>query len=210
MRADARDQRPCDAAAHCVAEYLFARDDPIAADITIVLGMTRWHRPVERALELDRHGLAGLLVFTGGWNSAAGVVEAEAMARSALSRGIASNRLLVEPRATNTAENLSRALEAIRASGHPVDGVALNLVAVAWHARRVLLTARRLLPESIRLGLATYPSLHFSACDWHRSATGRRSVLGELERIERYFGPVAPAEVREAQALLIAATGECA
>ena len=191
-----------DAAACLVGEFLFIRSNPVPAHASIVFGMTRWRRPVERALALHAEGLAGVLVFTGGWNAAAGVVEARAMADEARAQGIPQERVLVEPRASNTAENVSEALASLAAAGHTAQGLRLNLVTIAWHARRVLLTARRRLPDSTLLGVVTYPSLYFTAHDWHRDPGGRRSVFGELTRIERYFGAVVPREVRDAQHFL--------
>lgn len=187
-----------DVAARVIGEFLFLPSSPLRAQASIVFGMTRWHRPVERALALHRDGLAGVLVFTGGWNTEARVVEAQAMAGAARAQGLPAQRMLIEPRAANTAENVSESMAALSAAGYAPVGLRLNLVTIAWHARRVLLTARSRLHDSTALGLVTYPSLYFSQTDWHRDPRGRRSVFGELVRIERYFGAVAPGEVREA------------
>jgi uncharacterized SAM-binding protein YcdF (DUF218 family) len=184
------------AAVAAIGAFLFIRERPLRADATIVLGMTLWHRPVERAAALHRDGRSGLLVFTGGWNAAAGVVEAQAMAHAALDRGIPPAEILVEPEATNTDRNFRHVAALLRTAGMLTPGVRLNVVAIAYHLRRAMLTARAVFPPDATLGTVAYPSVHFGAGDWHRSAHGRRVVLGEIERIGRYFGPEAIAELQ--------------
>jgi vancomycin permeability regulator SanA len=66
----------------------FIADDIFPADVAIVFGMSAWQRPCERAVELYRGGFARTLLFTGGFNQKAGVVEAEAMAKRARAKGV--------------------------------------------------------------------------------------------------------------------------
>lgn len=186
-----------DSCASVVGAWLFAPQCVIPADATIVLGMTLWRRPVARAVDLYRCGVAGRLVFTGGWNRTAATVEAVAMADAARSMGVPETDILVESCAANTAENFSLVRELLSAIGLITPGVRLNVVAVSYHLRRALLTARALLPPDVVLGAASYPSVHFGVEDWHRSARGRAVVLAEIDRIERYFGPQALDGIRD-------------
>ena len=49
-----------------VTRLLFLPDNPVAADATLVLGMSLWQSPLKAAVRLFRGGSAGTLVFSGG------------------------------------------------------------------------------------------------------------------------------------------------
>ena len=89
------------------------------AEIIIGLG-TNDPRVAERAADLFHEGRAQLVVFTGGVSSWTrglyNVSEAEKFAEIAQSRGVPEENILIEPRASNTGENVSftRALLAER------------------------------------------------------------------------------------------------
>lgn len=171
-----------------LSELLFIRDDIFAADLAIVFGMSAWRRPLGRALELYRDGLAKKLVFTGGFNRRLQAVEAAEMARAAIAGGVPASDVLVEDKSTNTAENVANTLQ------HIDDAIGLGniesvlLVAIHFHMQRVKMTAERAFPAGIRIGFASYPSAAYGEHDWHLSEIGRRDVLSEAEKIRKYLG----------------------
>lgn len=130
--------------------------------------------------------------------------EAHRFARIAAERGVPPDRILVEPTATNTQENIeaSRRLLAER----PLTTA--TLVTRPYHARRALLTARLRWPE-IGWGVATWET-RFGP---YAERLGRDRVLsylaGEVHRLMVYRGqsllapddPV-PDEVRAALVVL--------
>jgi uncharacterized SAM-binding protein YcdF (DUF218 family) len=174
------------------ATDFFVPDRIFAADFAIVFGMTSWHRPTERAVELYKTGTARRLLFTGGFNRRIGAVEASEMAREALQSGIPAAAILVEDRASNTAENLifSRRLIEETVGLETIDTILL--VAISFHMRRVLMTAQRTFPPEIALGTVSYPSIAYTDRDWFRSDRGRRDVASEIQKIQIYLDPSWP------------------
>jgi uncharacterized SAM-binding protein YcdF (DUF218 family) len=98
--------------ARVVWEYLQLNHDPIPADVIIVFG-TNDLRVARFAARLYHEGFGRRLVCTGGiahqgdllatnWHK----TEAEMFAEEAISLGVPPDRILLEPRACNTAENI--------------------------------------------------------------------------------------------------------
>jgi hypothetical protein len=98
--------------AQIVWDYLAVRDEPVPADVLVALG-TNDLRVADFAAGLYLRGYAPLIVCSGGvahqgdlletpWDR----TEAEMYAEVAQSRGVPRERILLEPNATNTAENL--------------------------------------------------------------------------------------------------------
>lgn len=170
-----------------LTHFIFIPDNVLKADATIVLGMSLWHRPLARALDLYRQGLCGRLVLCGGYNQKIKAVEALEMYREARSTGIPDSDILVDSDSRNTAENFSNAASLIKANGIEADQSVVNVVAIHFHIRRALLTAQEIFGNDIQFGAATYPSVHYSSRTWHETETGRRNVFDEIEKIARYF-----------------------
>lgn len=103
----------------------------------------------DTAVDLYRHGMAPLLVFTG----ATSPTTRERMPRGeavhyqerALELGVPASALLVEPRARNTGENIQFSRELLAESG--VDVSSVLLISKPYEERRAYATARKLWPE---------------------------------------------------------------
>ncbi len=98
--------------ARIVWDYLYIGQDPLPADVIVVLG-TNDLRVATFAADLYHCGFGRLMVCSGGvahqgdllatpW----GRSEAEVFADAAVAKGVPRERILLEPRAVNTAENL--------------------------------------------------------------------------------------------------------
>lgn len=174
-----------------LTHYIFVPDRILKADTTIVLGMSLWQRPLERALDLHRQGLSGRLILCGGHNPKIRAAEALEMYKAAKSFGIPDSDMLVDPDSRNTAENFYNAAALMKASGIDATRSGVNVVAIHFHIRRALLTAQQTLGNDVQLGIATYPSIHYTHLNWHKTVAGRRNVFDEIEKIARYF-PGAP------------------
>jgi uncharacterized SAM-binding protein YcdF (DUF218 family) len=166
----------------------FIADDIFPADVAIAFGMTAWQRPLARALELYRAGLARRLVFTGGFNPKIGACEADEMAREARALGVPAADMIVEARSINTAENVVNSCRAIDASIGLANVRSILLVAIHFHMRRVKVLAERTFPGGIRIGTASYPSIHYSSADWSQSERGRADVASEDRKLQAYLG----------------------
>jgi uncharacterized SAM-binding protein YcdF (DUF218 family) len=177
----------CRAPLEALSGFFFPPDNGLHAQFTVVLGMTLWERPLQRALALYREGRAGRLILCGGYNPKIGGIEALEMQRAIRVAGIPERDLLIDPHSRNTAENFKNAALLIKecTSGHPPDSI--NIVSIHYHIRRALLTAREEFGSGVAVGAVTYPSIHYASEEWFASARGRNDVLRELRKIQDYF-----------------------
>jgi uncharacterized SAM-binding protein YcdF (DUF218 family) len=168
------------------------------ADCILVLG-SHDTRVAERGAELLLAGWAPLLVLSGNLGALTSGLwtrpEAEIFADVAAARGVSRDRMLIEPQATNTAENvaLSRALLAERGI-HPRKAIAVQK---PYMERRTLATFQRCWPE---LGvMVTSPQVDFDA--YPTAEITRDDVIhimvGDLQRLIVYAdkGWSAPQEI---------------
>jgi len=95
-------------ATSALLDYLALRDAPEPADVVWGLGS---HEPrvAEHAADLFLRGFAPMVVFSGGkghrWNQL-DRSEADLFAAVAIARGVPADRIILETRSTNTAENI--------------------------------------------------------------------------------------------------------
>ena len=109
--------------ARIVWEYLQLRQDPIPADVMVVFG-TNDLRVARFAARLYREGFGQTLVCTGGMAHQGDLLatnwpksEAEMYRDEAVALGVPRDRILLEPRAVNTAENIRFTRELLSANG---------------------------------------------------------------------------------------------
>ena len=172
-------------ATQALEQFLFLPERTLAADATLVLGMKLWQRPADRAIALYRQGISGRLVFSGGFNASIGHSEGRAMAEYAQSQGVAAEHILIDETASNTRENCIHAHRLLSDAGIGVRR--LNIVAIHFHMRRALLTAEDIFGADLSLGIANYPSIHYTDASWHESERGRSDALGEIAKIRLYY-----------------------
>ncbi|HXY38993.1 MAG TPA: YdcF family protein [Vicinamibacteria bacterium] len=187
-----------DEAARRVWDYHHVGHALAPADCIVVLG-SHDLRVADRGAELLLAGWARHLVFTGGLGSLTRGLwdrpEAEVFADRAAERGVPRDRMLLEPRATNTGENVAFTRELLRARGLPVK----KAIAVQkpYMERRTLATFRQLWPE-LEL-IVTSPQLDFDA--YASDSLSRDDVIhimvGDLQRLTVYAekGWSAPQEI---------------
>lgn len=198
--------------ARVIWEYHQLRQEPAAADAVIALG-TNDLRVAEFAAELYLRGFGRLLVCSGGvahqgdllatnW----GKTEAEMYAEIAERRGVPRDRILIEPRASNTAENIrfTRAL----LNGRPVSSIVIAVkpfmqrrtwatLAVEWpEIQATIASPAMTLDEYFTPELPAEKIIHI--------------LMGDLQRVWVYAKkgwsapqPI-PSEVREAYDQLVA------
>jgi uncharacterized SAM-binding protein YcdF (DUF218 family) len=130
------------------------------ADMALVLGSRVYQggqlnpclvQRVEEGVEVVRQGWARWLVLSGGVDPEDGAVEAEAMARIAAQRGLPQERIVLEPRARSTYQNLLFTQQLMKEHGWNT----VVIVSEPFHLPRAALMARRL-----GLEFALAPSPH--------------------------------------------------
>lgn len=176
-----------DSDARLIWDYHHVHHTLAPADAIIVLG-SHDTRVAERGADVFLAGWAPLIVFSGYLGALTSDIwtrpEAEIFAEVAEAKGVPRGRMILEPRATNTAENVafSRALLAERGL-HP-----RRLIAVQkpYMERRTLATFQQNWPE-VEV-VVTSPRLDF---DTYPSETIRREdiihiMMGDLQRLIVY------------------------
>lgn len=182
-------------AAQTIGRFMLGSPSPRRADVTIVFGMSLWHRPVETALRLHLEGLSGQFILTGGFNPRIQAAEAICMAQALRTQGVPTDQVWVDAQARHTGENVSNARRLLERHGlwHPC--MTVNVVGISYHVRRILVTMNAVFGTDVHIGVASYPSKHCDPERWHESPVGRDLVLGELRKIERYFPGVLSEEL---------------
>jgi uncharacterized SAM-binding protein YcdF (DUF218 family) len=174
--------------ARTLFQYLAVSDRLQHADLIMGFGVYDMRVP-EQCASLYREGRAPLVLFTGGMGAGSGPLEepeALVFRRRAGELGVPGSAILVEPRSTNTLENVlnSRALLEERGVPH----ARIIITAQPHRQRRVWLTCRRWFADS---SLFNSPP----PTEW-RGESGRfggvqellSSMIGEMRRIEEYGG----------------------
>ena len=139
----------------CFVEYFIIRDartdkDP-GRDYLIVLGAAVYGdqpsltliRRLEGARDYLNTYPDSVAIVSGGMGAGETVTEAQAMRDWLVANGIPAERVLMEPRATSTEENLAFSFEIIRERGDEPDG-RVAVVSSAYHLYRAKLMARNM------------------------------------------------------------------
>jgi uncharacterized SAM-binding protein YcdF (DUF218 family) len=168
-------------------EYHSLNHEPRPCDVGIALGS---HDPTVStvAAELYHQGMYPRLVFTGS-NSPTTIErfpqgEANHYRESAIALGVPPEVIMLEPRSTNTGENILFSRELLREAGINVGSV--FIISRPYQQRRAYATCRKLWPEvvvvcaSSRLSLDEY--IH-QIGDMNRVVN---MLVGDTQRIEEY------------------------
>lgn len=131
-----------------VWDYHQMGHDPRPCSVAIGLG-SHDLGVADTAVNLYKHGMAPLLLFTG----ATSPTTRDRMPRGeavhyrerALELGVPSSAVLVEPRARNTGENIRFSRDVLEEAG--VDVSSVLLISKPYEERRAYATARKLWPE---------------------------------------------------------------
>lgn len=170
-----------------ITNYMFVPDSTLKADATIVLGMTLWHRPVIKAIEVHLKDLAGTLIFSGGLNQKLGEIEAFKMLALWMELGHSPAHVLIETQSINTYENMTYSKALLEKNGLYTDQMRINIVAINYHMRRAVETFRAVFGNHIPLGIVNYPSIHCHPESWFDNREGKELILTEIAKINRYL-----------------------
>ena len=181
------DPAAIDRDARLIWDYHHVHHTLAPADVIIVLG-SHDTRVAERGAEVFLAGWAPLIVFSGNLGALTSEIwtrpEAEIFAEVAEKRGVPRERMLLEPRATHTGENVSFSRDLLAARGiHPHRVIAVQK---PYMERRTLATFGQRWPE-VEV-IVTSPQISFD--DYPRPDISRDDVihimLGDLQRLAVY------------------------
>lgn len=178
---------------------MFLEDKDQRGDLAVVFGIENWRDPLTKAVSLYREGLIPKLLFTGGINKKSSEPEAENMYEEALRLGLPKEDLYLENQATSTLENVLFANKLIEEKIgwdkiSTVCGVMVNV-----HARRALMTMKKVFPPGTKLKACPYVYSGFpypdKAEDWPKFERAVVIVNRELKKIETYLAKGDLAEI---------------
>jgi uncharacterized SAM-binding protein YcdF (DUF218 family) len=181
------DRDGIDRDARLVWDYHHVHHTLAPADVIIVLG-SHDTRVAERGAEVFLAGWAPHIVFSGNLGALTTEIwtrpEAEIFAEVAEKSGVPRERMLLEPRATHTGENVSFSRELLAGRGiHPRKVIAVQK---PYMERRTLATFGQRWPEVDVI--VTSPQISFD--DYPRPDISREDVihimLGDLQRLIVY------------------------
>lgn len=173
-----------------VWDFMQLRHAPLPADLLLVFG-TNDLRVATRAADLFRQGLAPLVLTTGGVAHQGDLLatpwpqpEAEVFAAEMMRAGVPEDRILIEPRAANTAENVRFARALLKERELRPRNIAA--VVKPFMQRRVAATMA-----------VEWPEMPFSLASWETTFAGYCSgdlppekvaniLLGDFQRISIY------------------------
>lgn len=170
--------------------------------VDAIIGLGSYDLRVARhCADLYQQGLSPVLVFSGAhgnwtrgkWSK----TEAEMFADEAVSAGVARERILIEPQATNTGDNLRFSRGLLERLGHRADAVLL--VTKPQMLRRALATAAVVWPETNATTSCPLHSFEEQPMDGHSLDDLINEMVGDLQRIMEYprLGYQAPQEITE-------------
>ncbi len=173
-----------------ITKYIFLDDADTKGDIAFVFGTwNAWKESVEKSVELYKSGSVPKIIFSGGMNKKAGVIEGEAVAEEAIKLGVTREDILIENRSANTLENVLFSLDLLDKELGLQNIKVITAVVKNYHARRALMTLRKHIPAHIQLKVAAYMSDHypFTKENWTESDPGKEKVFEEVEKIKTYL-----------------------
>lgn len=166
---------------------MLGRPVPLTVDVVVALG-SHDERVAVRAAELVGEGHAGLLVATGGYGRITSITntepEAHVFRRVAIAHGVAPEAVLVEDRASNTLENITRTRALLEARGVvPASGI---LACKPYMERRALATAQRQWPAVAWTVTSPHATFATHATDGPAFTLMVSLMVGDLQRIAVY------------------------
>lgn len=147
---------------------------------------TNQPKPAEIAAERYHHGLAPLIIVTGGVNRHNGIIEAREFSKILTGQGVPAAAIRCEDRSANTWQNVEFSLSFLREAltlGLPVTAVC------KWYHRRAIHILKTLAPSIGPFYALTWEPVYSGQLvtrnDWPFIPDGKRRVLREWEEVTR-------------------------
>jgi uncharacterized SAM-binding protein YcdF (DUF218 family) len=187
MKTDCHDAHQVDTLARLLWDYLTITENVSESDFILALG-SHDLRVAEAAADTFNKGLGKWLVTSGGfgkvtkalWN----VPEAVRFAQVAETLGVPHDRILIEPTATNTGDNIIRVRDMLSLGDIPHDSAII--VTKPYMTRRALATARKQWP-SVHWTTASPPLSYDTYTDEFVTKDRMINLLvGDVQRMKVY------------------------
>lgn len=169
-----------------ITNYIFLKSEIGKANLAIIFG-TRHKEVVQKAAKMYKKRLVEAILITGGRNRITGQNEACKIRKELKKKGVKTEDIFLEDKATNTLENVLFSKELIERKIGFENVEKIMVITKHYHMRRALMTLQKHFPSSIKFLPVNYQVLGFSRNDWFKSKRGREKVLGEMEKIKKYL-----------------------
>lgn len=189
----------------CITNFIFYETSVKRSDAILIPGGAR-RELMERAADLYHHGLASVIVPSGGPNPLIPeyASEWEFLADIGMRLGVPATAILREDRASNTFENARFSLQVLTAAGIHVTSAII--VCKTYHAMRAYLTYASVFPPEVEFCVSpVVDDRDIRRQNWFLDPVKSAIVLGEVEKIGKYFPSQVPVlaarrEVQQASA----------
>lgn len=166
------------AAFPAIGLYLNVSEEPIAADVIVVISGGDTPARAQRGIALYEQGFAPLLIFSGR-NIDPRFNDAVYMAALAREAGVPEGAILIEDQATTTLQNAEESERILQTVG--ADSILL--VTSPYHLRRAALTFERVLGPEIAVHPVAAVDQDWSKRRWWASWQGVSLSLQEMSRL---------------------------
>jgi uncharacterized SAM-binding protein YcdF (DUF218 family) len=158
-------------------------DEPTAH---LIFGTNQFTPAAEIAAARYRHGLAPLIITTGGVNRHNGIIEGRELRDLLAARGVPGEVIRVEDKSANTWQNVELALPYLREA---LDaGLAVTAIC-KWYHRRAIHILKTVVPNVGAFHVITWEPVYddqmVTRSSWPLIPSGRRRVIREWEEVRR-------------------------
>lgn len=180
----------------CITDLVFVNKDQLeSSDIIVVPGGSH-PQLIERAAELFHSGLAPYILPSGGYNSKINQTEWDYLSEIAINMGVPQESILKEDQAKSTFDNARNSWEIIKERNIEVRKVIM--ICKAQHSRRALMTYQTIFPLDIRFLIdPIIDKNNITRENWYLDEIKIRAVMGEMEKISKYFAHHIPNWIRK-------------
>lgn len=169
-----------------ISDFLFLPANPKKADLMFVFGHS-YLSVIDEVKKLYDKKHSNRILITGHSKGKLKDNEAERFLKRGLGLGIPKKVFLLEKKATNTKENILFSKSIIEKKIGFNNIKTILFVCKAFHARRVLMTAKKFFPINIKF--CFYPVIdkrNIRKNNWWKNNIAKIRVLEEVERIAKY------------------------
>ena len=184
----------------CITNFVFYETGLKRSDVILVPGGSR-QQLMERAADLYHRGLAPVILPSRGPNPRIPeyASEWEFLAGVGASLGVPHSAILREDRAANTFENARLSLEVLTAAG--IRAANAIIVCKTYHAMRAYMTCASVFPPEVEFHVSpVVDDRDIRRGNWFLDPDKTAIVLGEVEKIGRYFPSEVPVLVARREA----------
>lgn len=176
----------------CISDFIFVDDDIEPCDLILIPGGSH-PQLAEKAASLYKQGMAPYILASGHANPIIPnfTSEAEYLKSIAVDLGVPLEKFICEAKASHTFENAEFSLQMLREMRIKADK--LIIVCKAFHSRRVLFTYKSIFPANTDILVASVTDKNgLSKNNWHTKPEYISKVMGEIEKIGKYFKDKVP------------------